>query len=55
MTIAELAELLQTSRQNMSNKFSRDNFTERELREIASKLDAEFIGEFKLNDTKEKI
>jgi transcriptional regulator with XRE-family HTH domain len=55
MTMQELADRIQISRQNLSNKFSRDNFSEKELREIANKLDAQFIGEFKLNDTKETI
>ena len=55
MTMQELADLIQISRQNLSNKFSSDNFSERELIEIATKLDAQFIGVFKLNDTKETI
>lgn len=46
MTIGELAEKLLVSRQNMSNKFSRDNFTENDLEMIAStlgvKLDIKF-------------
>ena len=55
MTAKELAERKGMSRQNLSNKFSRDNFTEKELREIAEICNADFIGEFKLKDTGEKI
>ena len=34
MTLSQLAESLGQSRQNLSNKMSRDNFTEKELIEI---------------------
>lgn len=34
MTLGELAEQTSQSRQNLSNKMSRDNFTEKELRTI---------------------
>jgi len=55
MTVSALAELLGTTRQNLSNKFSRDNFSEKELKAIAAKLDCEFVGQLQMNDTKEKI
>lgn len=55
MTTTALAELLGTSRQNLTNKFKRDNFSEKDLREIAEKLDCDFDGQFKMRDTKEKI
>lgn len=55
MTVTALAELLGTTRQNISNKFSRDNFSTKELCDIAEKLDCEFISQFQLRDTKEKI
>lgn len=55
MTTTELAELLGTTRQNLTNKFLRDNFSIKELNAIAEKLDCEFIGQFQMKDTKEKI
>lgn len=55
MTIAQLAEKTGQSRQNMSNKMSRDNFTEKELYEIAEALDCSFYATFTLNDTGEEI
>lgn len=55
MTITELAKKICTSRQNLTNKFARDNFSEKELKQIAEALDCEFIGCFKLNDTGEQI
>ena len=55
ITITELARRLGTSRQNMTNKFARDDFSEQELKAIAEKLDCEFIGSFKMNDTGEVI
>lgn len=38
MNIKELATSLGTSGNNMTNKFKRDNFTEKELNEIAQAL-----------------
>lgn len=55
MTIAQLAALTGQSRQNMSNKMSRDNFSEKELREIAEALNCSFSAEFIMNDTNEQI
>ena len=55
MTIAQLAALTGQSRQNMSNKMSRDNFSEKELREIAEALNSSFSAEFIMNDTNERI
>lgn len=55
MTITELAKQLGTSRQNLTNKFSRDNFSESEIREIARVLNCEFIGTMKMMDTGEEI
>jgi transcriptional regulator with XRE-family HTH domain len=50
MTISQLAEKTGQSRQNMSNKMSRDNFTEQEAKEIAAALGAEFVGTFRFED-----
>lgn len=50
ITTAELAERLGQSRQNLSNKLSRDNFTEKEIYAIASALGCEAKIEFMLPD-----
>lgn len=55
MTLAQLAEKTGQSRQNMSNKMSRDNFTEKDLKEIATALDCTFTVGFIMNDTGEEI
>ena len=55
MTITELAKQLGTTRQNLTNKFNRNNFSEREIAEIATVLDCEFIGTLKMMDTGEEI
>ncbi|HFG2316881.1 helix-turn-helix transcriptional regulator [Clostridioides difficile] len=55
MTIGELAEKTGQTRQNLSNKFSRDNFSEKEIREFAEILDCEFDFYFIMNDTEERI
>ena len=55
ITITELAERIGTSRQNLTNKFTRDNFSEKEIRQIAKALDCSFEGNLILNDTGEVI
>ncbi len=55
MTVAQLAEKTGQSRQNMSNKLTRDNFTEKELYIIATALDCTFEAGFVMNDTGEKV
>jgi len=55
VTITELAKKTGQSPQNMSNKMSRDNFSEKELKEIATVLDCTFETVFKLNETGEEI
>ena len=55
MTISQLAERLGQSRQNMSNKMNRDNFSERELYDIAAVLNCTYNAVFKMNDTGEQI
>ena len=55
MTISDLAKEINQSRQNLTNKLTRDNFSEKELIEIAEKLNCEFIGAFKMKDTEEII
>jgi hypothetical protein len=39
----------------MSNKMNRDNFSEKELKEIAAALDCTFGAVFRMNDTGEEI
>ncbi|MBM7562706.1 DNA-binding Xre family transcriptional regulator [Fusibacter tunisiensis] len=46
MTIVELSRRLGTTNQNMANKLKRDNFSVKELENIAKALDCEFEGYF---------
>lgn len=55
MTLSQLAEKTGQSRQNMSNKMSRDNFTEKDLQEIANALDCSYKATFTMNDTGEEV
>ena len=41
MTISQLAKELDTSQSNLSKKMKRDNFSEKELKEIAKILDVD--------------
>ena len=50
LTLSDLAELIGSSRQNLSNKMSRDNFSEKEIKEIAKALGIECNISFKLED-----
>lgn len=52
---AWLAEQLGWSTSNLYNKFKRDNFSEKELVEIARVLDCTFEANFVLNDSGEKF
>lgn len=55
MSIGRLAEEIETTRQNFSNKLSRDNFSEKELHTIAKALNCTFEAKFVMNDTGEEI
>lgn len=55
MTLTTLAERLGKSPQNISAKLTRDNFSEKELQEIAIAVNCSFEASFTLNDTGEKI
>ena len=55
MTVKELAEKIGTNGNNLSNKLSRDNFSEKELHEIATALDCDYDGIFTMKDTGKKI
>lgn len=50
ITISELAKLIGTTNQNLSNKLSRDNFSEKELQQIAEALGCKFEGFFVFED-----
>lgn len=45
-TLGDIAEALGQSRQNLSNKMTRDNFTVKELEDIAAALDCELRVQF---------
>ena len=57
ISMTELAKRMvpPTTVQNLSGKMRRDNFSEKELADIAKACDAEFEGSFILNDTKKVI
>ena len=55
-TLKELAEKINDkSPTNLSNKLKRDNFSERELQEIAQALDCEYKANFIIKSTGEII
>lgn len=55
MTVTQLADMLGTSRQNLTNKLSRDNFQEKEMFEISQKLNCTYKGSILMNDTGEEL
>lgn len=55
MTMGELANTLGISRQNLSNKISRDNFTEKDAKEIAKALNYNFESVFISKENGEQI
>jgi len=50
ITISELANLIGTTNQNLSNKLTHDNFSEKELQQIAEALGCKFEGYFVFED-----
>lgn len=50
ITISELARLTGTTNQNLSNKLTRDSFSEKELQQIAEALGCKFEGFFIFED-----
>ncbi len=52
---AELARRMKISPQNLHNKMKRDNFTEKDLEEIAKALDCSVCVNFRMNDTGEVL
>lgn len=55
MTMSELADKIETTPQNFSNKLSRDNFNEKEIEAISSALGCKYEVTFTLDETGEKI
>ena len=55
MTLAQLADKTGQSRQNLSNKIARDNFSEKELLLIAEALGCTYHAVFVMNDTGEEV
>ena len=53
--VKDLAERLECSSQNISGKFKRDNFSIKELEEIAAALDCRLDVSFVMNDTGEVV
>ena len=52
---SELARRLEISPQNLSNKMKRDNFTDKELRDIAAVLGCAYKNAFVITDTGEEV
>lgn len=55
MKVTDLARLLNCSPANLYNKMKRDNFSEKELREIGEALNCDLIVKFRMRDTGEEI
>ena len=55
MSVQDLAASLGCTSQNISGKFKRDNFSEKELQEIADAMGCEFRGLFIDKETGEEI
>lgn len=55
ITVTDLAKRLGMSQSNLSNKLSRDNFSEKELQEIAEALNCDLDIGFTLRDTGEQV
>jgi len=55
LSIKELADKLGCSSQNLSGKFKRDNFSVKELEDIATALNLNLEINFVLNDTGDRI
>ena len=55
MTVSELARRSGQSRQNLSNKLTRNNFSEQELQRLCEALNCKFDITFTMNDTGETL
>jgi lambda repressor-like predicted transcriptional regulator len=54
-SITELAEKLGCTSQNISSKLRRDNFSEKELQEIAAAIGCHFEGKFIVDESGETL
>ena len=55
MTMTALAEKLNTGKSNLSQKMQRDNFSEKELKEIAEVLNCDYDIVFTMKDTGKQV
>ncbi len=55
ISIKDLAAKIGTSPGNLSNKLTRDNFSEKDLHEIADALNCDYDGIFTYRDTGKKV
>lgn len=55
LSAVQLAERLGTTPSNIYNKFRRDNFSEKELKQIADVLDCDYDASFIIRDTGERV
>lgn len=55
LNMTDLSIKLGISRQNLSNKFSRDNFSEKDIKEISEALECDYEIKLKIRDTGEEI
>ena len=55
MTVAQLAELTNQTRQNLSNKLTRDNFQEQDIKIIAEAMGCDYEAHLIMRDTGEKV
>ena len=55
MTMSELADKMETTPQNLSNKLSRDNFTEKEMKTMSGALGCKLDISFSMDETGEQL
>ena len=55
MTVAQLADLTNQTRQNLSNKLARDNFQEQDIKAIAEALNCDYEAYLVMRDSGEKV
>ncbi len=55
MSAADLAKKLGCTSVNIYNKLKKDNYTDKDLANIADALDCDYEGVFTLRDTGEKV
>ena len=55
MTLGDLAEKTGQTRQNLSNKLTRDNFQEQDIKAIADALNCDYEAYLVMRDSGEKV